>query len=173
MALKWLYMSRLAHRTGAILVPVRCAKLLNVSLLSATLVGRRARSALLRFLFDEAVAQKANAECGDEEKEIAKAAKGVAVKQIDGKKDVKADVADGVFCVAGKLHEVLLTADGGNEGVNDSGEKEQGCQNEEDGFEGFQVLIQKQIAQEQEGADQLQSVQELDLLFHTGVKLFY
>ena len=80
MALKWLYMNCLAHRTGTKIAPVRCVKLLKVSLLSATLVGRHARSDLLRFLFDEAVAQKANAECGDEEKEIAKAAKGVAVK---------------------------------------------------------------------------------------------
>jgi len=37
-ALKWLYMNRLAHLTGAILAPVWCAKLLNVSLLSATLL---------------------------------------------------------------------------------------------------------------------------------------
>ena len=168
MALKWLYMNRLAHRTGAILVPVRCAKLLEVSWLGATLVGRHARSALLRFLFDEAVADKADAESGDAKEEDAGPSVRSCVEEIDGKKDVKADVADGVFCVAGKLHEVLLTADGGNEGVNDSGEKEQGCQNEEDGFEGLQVLIQEQIAQEQEGADQLQSVQELDLLFHTG-----
>ena len=156
MALKWLYMNCLAHRTGAILVPVRCAKLLEVSWLGATLVGRHARSALLRFLFDEAVADKADAECGDAKEEDAGPGVRSCVEEIDGKKDIEADIADDVFRIAAKLQEILLVPNGGNEGVCDDGDDEDCAQDEENGLQGLQ--LQETIAKEEECSHQFQLV---------------